>query len=72
MNMPAVASWAAKEYRMPETEPPTLIQRIRHHLRDERINTEEEVDAEINLMTNLELVEVISFCLCGMGARERM
>lgn len=42
----------------------TLAARIRAHLmEDPRINTEAEVDAEINLMSNLELIEVISHVL---------
>jgi hypothetical protein len=33
------------------------------HLRDERINSEKEVSAELNLMTNVELMETISHVL---------
>ena len=47
---------------------PTLIQRIHTHLIDERINSAEEATAEIELMTKLELVEVISFVLEDMLA----
>ncbi|WP_316200939.1 MULTISPECIES: hypothetical protein [unclassified Bradyrhizobium] len=41
----------------------SLIQRIRTHLIDERIHNRVEANAEIDLMTNVELVEVISFVL---------
>jgi hypothetical protein len=41
----------------------TLINRIRVHLMDERINSLDEADAELKLMTHVELVEVISFVL---------
>lgn len=44
----------------------TLIGRIRHDLMDDRISTESEADAEINMMTNVELVEVISNTLWTM------
>jgi len=47
---------------------PTLIQRIHTHLIDERINSADEANAEIELMTKLELVEVISFVLEDMLA----
>jgi hypothetical protein len=40
-----------------------LIKRIRHHLKDERIHNDDEADAEIELMSQVELVEVISFVL---------
>lgn len=40
-----------------------LIKRIRTHLIDDRINSTAEADAEIDLMTQVELVEVISFVL---------
>ena len=46
----------------------SLIQRIRTHLIDERINSEDEADAELKLMTHVELVEVISFVLDDMLA----
>jgi hypothetical protein len=41
----------------------SLIQRIRTHLIDERINSVAEADAEMQLMTHSELIEVISFVL---------
>ncbi len=41
----------------------SLVQRIRTHLIDERIHNRVEANAEIDLMTNVELVEVISFVL---------
>jgi hypothetical protein len=40
-----------------------LVQRIRTHLIDERIHNRVEANAEMELMTNVELVEVISFVL---------
>ena len=40
-----------------------LIKRIRTHLKDERILDDNEADAEIDLMSQVELVEVISFVL---------
>lgn len=45
----------------------TLINRVRLHLmEDPRIATEAEADAELNLMGNAELVEVLSFVLGQM------
>jgi hypothetical protein len=41
----------------------SLIQRIRTHLIDERIHDRVEANAEIELMTQVELVEVISCVL---------
>jgi len=46
----------------------TLANRVRHHLMDERICSEREADAEINLMSNVELVETLSLVLEGMVA----
>ncbi|WP_316207432.1 hypothetical protein [Bradyrhizobium sp. SZCCHNR3118] len=46
----------------------SLVQRVRTHLMDERINCREEADAEMMLMTHVELVEVISFVLDDMLA----
>ena len=47
---------------------PSLIQRIHTHLIDERISSTEEANAEIELMTKVELVEVISIVLEDMLA----
>ncbi|MGJ4953071.1 hypothetical protein [Bradyrhizobium sp. SZCCHNR1093] len=41
----------------------SLIQRIHIHLTDERIDSPEEVTAELRLMENDELVELISLML---------
>lgn len=42
----------------------TLAARVRLHLMDDpRISSEAEADAEINLMSNVELVETISHVL---------
>lgn len=46
----------------------TMINRIRTHLMDERIDSVDEADAEMMLMTHVELVEVISFVLEDMMA----
>ena len=47
----------------PRARMSSLIQRIRIHLIDERIHDRVEANAEIELMTQVELVEVISFVL---------
>ena len=45
----------------------SLIQRVRAHLQeDPRIDSDAEADAEINLMSQVELVEVLSFIVDGM------
>ncbi|MGJ4945110.1 hypothetical protein ACQR1W_31430 [Bradyrhizobium sp. HKCCYLS1011] len=41
----------------------SLIDRIRVHLIDDRIDSPEEVNAELRLMNNAELVELISLML---------
>jgi hypothetical protein len=66
---------AVPELAMPRSPRPavshkTLAARVREHLRDERINSEEEVNAELNLMTHVELMETISYVLDLMLVEE--
>ncbi|WP_315729840.1 hypothetical protein [Bradyrhizobium sp. SZCCHNRI2010] len=46
----------------------TLMQRIHTYILDERINSPEEVCAELQLMTHAELVSTISCVLADMLA----